>query len=72
MKSVKAELSRRRATAAVKQKVFVSSRRFYAGGSLARVLVDGRYYDVTDQQISRLEQGQSPQSMLLVPIEMTD
>jgi hypothetical protein len=56
-----------------RQKVVVSSRRF-AGGSMssARVLVQGEYYDVNDNQLAQLRKGLSPAELMLEPARDED
>ncbi|WP_269931836.1 hypothetical protein [Aminobacter sp. HY435] len=56
------------ADALVRQKVFVSSRRFRGDGQpVSRVLVSGEYYDVSDTLLDQLEHGATPGELELEP-----
>ncbi|GAA2857265.1 hypothetical protein WHT83_01405 [Aminobacter sp. P9b] len=64
------QISKRKAVADVlnRQKVFVSSRRFRGDGQpISRVLVSGRYYDVSDQLLDMLRHGATPGELELEP-----
>ena len=64
------QIRKRRAVAEalVRQKVFVSSRRFRGDGQpVSRVLVSGEYYDVSDTVLDRLKGGATPGELELEP-----
>lgn len=52
-----------------RHKVFVSTKRFHAGGEVtARVIVDGEADEVSGRQLELLERGKTPADLALEPL----
>lgn len=66
------QIAQRRAVADMlerNRKLFVCRKTFHRGRFEARVLIDGRYFDVDERQLGRLREGRTPDDLMLDEVE---
>jgi hypothetical protein len=54
------------------QRVFVSRKSFGPLGMEARVLIDGRYFDVNQRNLDRLREGWTPEELMLDEVDVRE